>query len=212
MPTTTTTTLLLRVKLINSIPSWWSVLASGNQPLLWLLGQTTQTSLQRKSLGFSSCFYSRCQVWKRSLPCLHSAQGQPADDEGREWWLRCLACQGMMLAGWEGGEEKCKNMIMIMMRWKQSRALSLQLLPNEPASIRSGADQVWPGHLSVSQNQLSTHFYHNDFRYYWEGGADCGSLLQNEKADFLMKYRYHDIHTAASSTQMAIFWTLQNLD
>ena len=146
MPTTTTTTLLLRVKLINSIPSWWSVLASGNQPLLWLLGQTTQTSLQRKSLGFSSCFYSQCQVWKRSLPCLYPAQGQPADDEGREWWLRCLACQGMMLAGWEGGEggeEKCKNMIMIMMRWKQSRALSLQLLPNEPASIRSGPDLVW---------------------------------------------------------------------
>ena len=39
-----------------------------------------------------------------------------------------------------------------MMRWKQSRALSRQLLPNEPASIRSGPDQVWPGHLSVTAN------------------------------------------------------------
>ena len=61
----------------------------------------------------------------------------------------------------EGEKCKCKNMIMIMMRWKQSRALSLQLLPNEPASIRSGPGGPRPT-ISVSRRSFTVRLWSDD--------------------------------------------------
>ena len=52
-------------------------------------------------------------------------------------------------------------MIMIMMRWKQSRALSLQLLPNEPASIRSGPGGPRPT-ISVSRRSFTVRLWSDD--------------------------------------------------
>ena len=105
MPTTTTTPLLLRVKLSNPSPSWWSVWASGNQPLLWLLGQTTQ--LHRIFILVLFPLDANYGV-VGSVRGLHPGEGRTGDDELNALSRHLMACVSRDDIGGEGEAEKAE--------------------------------------------------------------------------------------------------------